>query len=156
MSGFLLADIAGMRCVGVIEGFAINILRVIGQMNPDGRGKIVICSIRHDRPAFRGWDGKMLNAWQTFCLRQINAGVSFAGADRVPVRQVRVERQPVRLHAAPAQRVRPAAASSIAPATVVNLRVLDQSTPSAHRLYDDKCECGRCPAIERSRSLLAP
>ena len=47
MRGLFPAHIAGMRSVGVIEGFAIDILGVIRKMSPDGIGKVVIPSIGH-------------------------------------------------------------------------------------------------------------
>ena len=47
MRGLFPARIAGMRSVGVIEGFAIDILGVIRKMSPDGIGKVVIPSIGH-------------------------------------------------------------------------------------------------------------
>jgi hypothetical protein len=43
-SGFLLAGIVRMGGVGVIERFAKNILRVIGQMGADRRGQIGVQS----------------------------------------------------------------------------------------------------------------
>lgn len=47
MRGLFPAHIAGMRSVGMIEGFAIDILGVIRKMSPDGIGKVVIRSIGH-------------------------------------------------------------------------------------------------------------
>jgi hypothetical protein len=47
MRGLFPARIACMRSEGVIEGFAIDILRVIRKMSPDGIGKVVIPSIGH-------------------------------------------------------------------------------------------------------------
>ncbi len=48
MRGLFLPDIAGMRGVGMIEGFAVDVLGVIGKMYPDGVRQIGICSIRHE------------------------------------------------------------------------------------------------------------
>jgi hypothetical protein len=45
MRGLFLAHITGTRRVGMIEGFAIDILGAIRKMSPDGIGKIIIRSI---------------------------------------------------------------------------------------------------------------
>jgi hypothetical protein len=52
MRGFLLARIAGMGGEGVIEGLAIDVLRVRRQMVLHGGGQIVIGSVGHGGSAF--------------------------------------------------------------------------------------------------------
>ena len=47
MRGLFLARIAGMGGKGMIERLAINVLRMIGQMGPYGRGQISVRSIWH-------------------------------------------------------------------------------------------------------------
>jgi hypothetical protein len=44
---FLLPGVTGMRGEGVIEGFAVNILRMVRQMVADRRRKIDIGTVWH-------------------------------------------------------------------------------------------------------------
>ncbi len=46
--GLFLPEFTCMRGVGMIEGFAIDVLGVIGQMSPDRCRQIGICSIWHN------------------------------------------------------------------------------------------------------------
>ena len=45
--GFLLTRISGMGGEGVVEGRAVNVLRVLGQMLAYGRWKVGIAAVRH-------------------------------------------------------------------------------------------------------------
>ena len=47
MSGFFLTDLAGMSGIGVIEGFAINVLRVFRQQPLKVLWKIRVALLRH-------------------------------------------------------------------------------------------------------------
>jgi hypothetical protein len=48
MRGFFLPRIAGMGGEGVIESFAIDILRMVGQMSPNRNRQIDVRLIWHD------------------------------------------------------------------------------------------------------------
>ena len=43
----LTVGFAGVGGIGVVEGFAVNVLRVVGQMAAHGRRQIDIGSVRH-------------------------------------------------------------------------------------------------------------
>ena len=47
MGGFVLPGIAGIRREGVVERFAINVLRMRRQMATEGRRQVVIGAIGH-------------------------------------------------------------------------------------------------------------
>jgi hypothetical protein len=49
VSGFFLTRFAGVSDVGVIEGFAINILRMLRQQPPKGVWKVGVTLVRHDK-----------------------------------------------------------------------------------------------------------
>jgi hypothetical protein len=50
MGGPLLARIALVRSERVIEGFAVDVLGVRGQVMLDGQRKVLVGAVRHRRP----------------------------------------------------------------------------------------------------------